>query len=185
MIEQLKKNTGQKMQKSIDALREELTKIRSGRAHAGLFDHIQVEYYGSLTPIPQVATVSLIDSRTLSVQTWEKNMLSKVEKAIRESNLGLNPSSQGNLLRVPMPVLTEERRKELGKVVRSEGESAKVAIRNIRRDANSQLKEGCKKNEISEDEERRAHDEVQTLTNQYIDQVDRAVTEKEQDLLSL
>lgn len=185
MIPELKKNTEQKMQKSLDALKNDLGKVRTGRAHTGLLDHVQVDYYGSLVPIAQVANVNLVDARTIGVQPWEKTMVGKVEKAIREADLGLNPATQGDLIRVPMPMLTEERRKELIKVVRHEGENAKVAVRNLRRDANNTLKEALKKKEVSEDDERRAQDEIQKLTDRYVADVDKMLAEKEKDLMAV
>ncbi|MBU1235337.1 MAG: ribosome recycling factor [Gammaproteobacteria bacterium] len=185
MIAELKKNTEQKMQKSLEALKQDLHKVRTGRAHTGILDHVQVEYYGSYMPINQVANVTLIDARTIGVQPWEKPMIAKVEKAIRDSDLGLNPSTQGDLIRVPMPMLTEERRKELIKVVRHEGEAAKVAVRNLRRDAIAHLKEALKKHELSEDDERRAQDDVQKLTDRYVAEVDKALAEKEKDLMAI
>jgi ribosome recycling factor len=185
MIAELKKSTEQKMQKSLEALKVDLGKVRTGRAHTGILDHVQVEYYGSYVPIGQVANVTLIDSRTIGVQPWEKPMIAKVEKAIRDSDLGLNPSTQGDLIRVPMPMLTEERRKELIKVVKHEGENAKVAIRNLRRDAIAQLKEALKKHELSEDDERRAQDDIQKLTDKYVAEVDKALVEKEKDLMAI
>ncbi len=185
MIPELKKNTEHKMQKSLEALKGDLSKVRTGRAHTGLLDHVQVDYYGSPVPINQVANVTLVDARTIGVQPWEKNMVSKVEKAIRDSDLGLNPATQGELIRVPMPALTEERRKELIKVVKQEGEGAKVAIRNLRRDANGHLKEALKKHEIPEDDERRAQDEIQKLTDRYIIEVDKLLTQKEGELMQV
>ncbi|HEX8987808.1 MAG TPA: ribosome recycling factor [Rhodocyclaceae bacterium] len=185
MIAELKKTTEQKMQKSLEALKHDLAKVRTGRAHTGLLDHVQVEYYGSMMPINQVANITLIDARTIGVQPYEKGMGAKIEKAIRESDLGLNPASQGDLLRVPMPMLTEERRKDLTKVVRHEGETAKVAIRNLRRDAIAHLKEALKKHEIPEDDERRAQDDVQKLTDRYVAEVDRLLAEKEKDLMAV
>lgn len=185
MIAELKKNTEQKMLKSLDALKLDLGKVRTGRAHTGILDHVQVEYYGSYVPIGQVANVTLIDSRTIGVQPWEKPMIAKVEKAIRDSDLGLNPSTQGDLIRVPMPMLTEERRKELIKVVKHEGENAKVAVRNLRRDAIAQLKEALKKHELSEDDERRAQDDVQKLTDKFVAEVDKALADKEKDLMAI
>lgn len=185
MIAELKKSTEQKMQKSLEALKVDLGKVRTGRAHTGILDHVQVEYYGSYVPIGQVANVTLIDSRTIGVQPWEKPMIAKVEKAIRDSDLGLNPSTQGDLIRVPMPMLTEERRKELIKVVKHEGENAKVAIRNLRRDAIAQLKEALKKHGLSEDDERRAQDDIQKLTDKYVAEVDKALVEKEKDLMAI
>ena len=185
MIPELKKTIEQKMQKSIEVLKTDLAKVRTGRAHTGLLDHVQVEYYGRMVPVNQVANVTLIDARTIGVQAWEKPMMQKVEKAIRDSDLGLNPSNQGEIIRVPMPALTEERRRDLIKVVKHEGESAKVAIRNLRRDANGSLKDAAKDKEISEDEERRAQDDVQKLTDRYIAEVDKLLAHKEQELLQI
>ncbi|KAF0164948.1 MAG: ribosome recycling factor [Rhodocyclaceae bacterium] len=185
MIPELKKTSEQKMQKSLEALRADLGKVRTGRAHTGILDHVQVDYYGSLVPITQVANVTLIDARTIGVQPWEKPMVGKVEKAIRDSELGLNPSSQGEVIRVPMPALTEERRRDLIKVIKHEGEDAKIAIRNLRRDAISHLKEALKKKEISEDDERRALDDMQRLTDRYVAEVDRMLAEKEKDLMAI
>jgi len=181
----VRKATEQKMLKSIDALKTDLSKVRTGRAHTGLLDHLQVEYYGAMVPISQVANIGLADARTISVQPWEKKLLPAVEKAIRESDLGLNPASQGDLLRVPMPALTEERRRELTKVIKHEGESARVAVRNLRRDANQQLKELLKKKEISEDGERRAQDEIQKLTDKFVADIDRLVGEKEKEIMTV
>jgi ribosome recycling factor len=185
MIAELKKTIEGKMQKSIDALKADLAKVRTGRAHTGILDHVQVEYYGSMVPINQVANVTLVDARTLGVQVWEKPMAGKVEKAIRESDLGLNPSAQGELIRVPMPPLTEERRRDLAKVVKGEGENAKVAIRNLRRDANNSLKEAMKNKEISEDEERRAQEDIQKLTDRYVAEVDKLLAQKESELMAV
>ncbi|MDR0234212.1 MAG: ribosome recycling factor [Zoogloeaceae bacterium] len=185
MIPEIKKTTEAKMQKSIEALKADLAKIRTGRAHTGVLDHVQVEYYGSMVPVNQVANITLIDARTLGVQMWEKPMAAKVEKAIRESDLGLNPSAQGELIRVPMPPLTEERRRDLGKVVKTEGENAKVAVRNLRRDANNHLKDGIRKKEMSEDEERRAQDDIQKLTDRYIAEIDKLVAQKESELMAV
>jgi ribosome recycling factor len=185
MIPELKKTSEQKMQKSLEALKADLGKVRTGRAHTGILDHVQVDYYGSLVAITQVANVTLIDARTIGVQPWEKPMVAKVEKAIRDSDLGLNPSSQGELIRVPMPALTEERRRDLIKVIKHEGENAKVAIRNLRLEANSHLKEALKKKEISEDDERRALDDMQRLTDRYVAEVDRALADKEKDLMAV
>ncbi|OGA60384.1 MAG: ribosome recycling factor [Betaproteobacteria bacterium RIFCSPLOWO2_12_FULL_67_28] len=182
-IADIKKNTEQKMHKSIEALKTDLGKVRTGRAHTGILDHVTVDYYGTPTPIPQVANVTLIDNRTIGVTPWDKKMAGAVEKAIRNSDLGLNPSTQGDLVRVPMPALTEERRKDLIKVVKHEGENAKVAIRNLRRDAIHSLKELLKEKEVSEDEERRAQDEVQKLTDKFIADVDKALAAKEAELL--
>ena len=182
-IADIKQTAEHKMARSIEAFKVELQKIRTGRAHPGLLDQVQVEYYGSQVPISQVANVTLIDARTIGVQPWEKGMGAKIEKAIRESGLGLNPASQGDLVRVPMPPLTEERRKELTKVVRHEGENARVAIRNLRRDANTHLKDMLKKHELPEDQERRAQDDVQKLTDRYIAEVDKLLQQKEADLM--
>ena len=185
MIPELKKTTETKMQKSLDALKADLQKVRTGRAHTGLLDHIMVDYYGSPMPIGQVANMTLVDARTIGVQPWEKNMIPKVEKAIRDSDLGLNPATQGEIIRVPMPALTEERRRDLIKVVKHEGENAKVAVRNLRRDANSHLKDALKAKDISEDEERRTQDEIQKLTDRYIAEVDKALAAKEVDLMAV
>jgi ribosome recycling factor len=185
MIAELKKTTELKMQKSLESLKQDLGKIRTGRAHTGILDHIQVDYYGSLIPINQVANVTLIDARTIGVQPWEKNMVGKVEKAIRDGDLGLNPATQGEIIRVPMPPLTEERRRDLIKVVKHEGENAKVSIRNLRRDANQHLKDALKAKEVSEDDERRAQDDVQKLTDRHITEVDRLLAEKEKDLMAV
>lgn len=185
MIADLKKTTEQKMHKSIDALKADLAKVRTGRAHTGLLDHVQVDYYGSMVPISQVANITLADARTIGVQPWEKNMIGKVEKAIRDSDLGLNPATQGDLIRVPMPMLTEERRRDLIKVIKGEGETAKVAVRNLRRDANNSLKDALKKKEISEDDERRAQDEIQKLTDKAVVEIDKLLAEKEKDLMAV
>jgi ribosome recycling factor len=185
VIAELRKTTEQKMQKSLEALKHDLAKVRTGRAHTGLLDHVQVDYYGSLMPINQVANLTLIDARTIGVQPWEKNMVSKVEKAIRDSDLGLNPATQGDVIRVPMPALTEERRRDLIKVIKHEGETAKVAIRNLRRDANTHLKDALKKHEVPEDDERRAQDDIQKLTDRYVAEVDRLLAEKEKDLMAV
>jgi len=179
----IKKSTEQKMHKSLEALKADLGKVRTGRAHTGILDHVTVDYYGTPTPISQVANVTLIDARTIGVSPWEKKMSGAIEKAIRDSDLGLNPSAQGDLVRVPMPALTEERRRELIKVVKHEGENAKVAIRNVRRDAIHALKELLKEKEVSEDEERRAQDEVQKLTDRFIADVDKVLAAKEADLM--
>jgi ribosome recycling factor len=182
---EVRKATEQKMLKSIEALRTDLAKVRTGRAHTGLLDHVQVEYYGSMVPISQVANIGLADGRTITVQPWEKKLLSAVEKAIRESDLGLNPATQGDMLRVPMPALTEERRRELTKVIKHEGESARVAVRNLRRDANQQLKDLLKKKDISEDDERRAQDEIQKLTDKFVTDIDRLVADKEKEIMTV
>jgi ribosome recycling factor len=184
-IADIKKNAEQKMARSIDAFKNELGKIRTGRAHPGILDQVQVDYYGSLVPISQVANVSLIDARNISVQPWEKGMAQKVEKAIRESDLGLNPSSQGDLIRVPMPALTEERRKELTKVAKNHGEDAKVAVRNVRRDANEQAKKMLKDKEITEDDDRRSQDDVQKLTDKTIVEIDKLVVAKEAEIMAV
>lgn len=184
-IAELKKSTEQKMQKTLETLKADLGKVRTGRAHAGLLDHIHIDYYGTQTPLNKVANVSVLDSRTLGVSPWEKKLAPVIEKAIRDSDLGLNPASVGELVRVPMPALTEERRRDLTKVVKSEAESARVAVRNIRRDANHSLKELLKSKKVSEDEERRAQDEVQKLTDRYIAEIDKAVAAKEADLLAV
>jgi ribosome recycling factor len=181
----IRKTAEQKMAKSVDAFKHELHKIRTGRAHPGLLDQVHVDYYGSMVPISQVANVSLLDARTISVQPWEKGLGPKIEKAIRESDLGLNPSAQGDLLRVPMPALTEERRKELTKVVRHAGEDAKIAVRGVRRDANEQLKKLLKDKLVPEDEERRAQDEVQRLTDRTIAEIDKLVQGKEAEVMAV
>jgi len=185
MIPELKNTAESKMQKSLEALKNDLLKIRTGRAHTGLLDHVQVDYYGSLVPVNQVANITLVDARTIGVQPWEKNMAQKIEKAIRDSDLGLNPASQGEMIRVPMPALTEERRKEMIKVVKHEGEAAKVAIRNLRRDANAHLKDALKKHEIPEDDERKAQDEIQKLTDRYVTEVDKMLAHKEAELMQV
>lgn len=185
MIEDIKKDAKERMGKSIEALKTELKKIRTGRAHTSLLDHITVEYYGSEVPLSQVANINVEDARTLSVTPWEKPMVQVVEKAIMTSDLGLNPATSGQVIRVPMPPLTEERRKDLIKVVKAEGEKAKVAIRNIRRDANTHLKDLLKDKDISEDDERRAQDEVQKLTDSHIADVDTTLQEKEKDLMAI
>ena len=184
-VADLKKQAELKMSKSLDTLRSDLGKVRTGRAHTGLLDHIQVDYYGAMMGLKQVANVTLSDSRTITVQPWEKKLSNVIEKAIRDSGLGLNPTSVGDSIRVPMPALTEERRKELAKVVKSDGEHAKVAIRNIRRDANTTLKDALKAKTIPEDDEKRAQDDVQKLTDRFIKDVDHAVTEKEKELMSV
>jgi ribosome recycling factor len=185
MIAELKKSTEQKMQKSLEALKHDLQKVRTGRAHTGLLDHIQIDYYGTMMPVAQVANLTLLDARTIGVQPWEKKMLPVVEKAIRDSDLGLNPSTVGELVRVPMPALTEERRKELIKVVHKEAENAKVAVRNVRRDAIQHLKDAMKHKEISEDDERRAQDDMQKLTDRYVAEVDKVLAAKEADLMAV
>lgn len=185
MINELKQNSEKRMKKTIEMLRSDLTKIRTGRANATLLDHIQVDYYGNLTPLNQLANVSTSDARTLCVTPWEKSMVAAIEKAILNADLGLNPSTAGTAIRVPMPALTQERRKELIKVVRNEAEQGKVSIRNIRRDANSELKEWIKEKVISEDEERRAGEAIQKLTDKYIEEVDLILAEKEKDLMEI
>lgn len=185
MLEDIKKTADLKMQKSLEALKNDLAKVRTGRAHTGLLDHVMVEYYGSMVAVNQVANVNLGDARTINVQPYEKNMISKVEKAIRDSDLGLNPATNGDVIRVPMPMLTEERRRDLTKVVRNEAEGAKVAIRNVRRDANDALKKLLKDKEISEDDERRAQDEVQKLTDKAVVEVDKLLQVKEADLMAV
>ena len=184
-VADLKKQAELKMSKSLDTLRSDLGKVRTGRAHTGLLDHIQVDYYGAMMGLKQVANVTLSDSRTITVQPWEKKLSNVIEKAIRDSGLGLNPTSVGDSIRVPMPALTEERRKELAKVVKSDGEHAKVAIRNIRRDANTTLKDALKAKTIPEDDEKRAQDDIQKLTDRFIKDVDHAVAEKEKELMSV
>ena len=185
VINDLKKTTEQKMDKSLQAFKADLAKVRTGRAHTGLLDHIHVDYYGNPTPLNQVAKVTLLDARTIGVTPFEKKMVQPVEKAIRESDLGLNPAAQGETIRVPMPALTEERRKELIKVVRHEAENARVAVRNLRRDAIQHLKDALKKKEVSENDERRAQDDVQKLTDKHIADIDRMLAEKEKELLSV
>jgi ribosome recycling factor len=185
MIADVKKSAEEKMHKSIEALKGDLGKVRTGRAHPGILDHVMVDYYGSPMPINQVANVTLVDSRTIGVTPWEKKMVGAVEKAIRDADLGLNPSSQGDLIRVPMPALTEERRKELIKVVRGEAENAKVAVRNIRRDGNGTLKDLLKDKSISEDDERRAQDDIQKLTDRYIAEIDKLLQTKDTDLMAV
>lgn len=184
-IADIKKLSEQRMQKSLDALKVELTKVRTGRAHTGILDHVTVDYYGTQTAINQVANVTLLDARTISVSPWEKKMAGAIEKAIRDSDLGLNPSSMGELIRVPMPALTEERRKDLIKVVRGEAENAKIAVRNIRRDAIAGFKELIKAKQISEDDDRRAQDDIQKLTDRYIAEIDKALSAKEADLMAI
>ncbi len=185
MIADIKKNVEQKMNKSLEALKLDLGKIRTGRAHTGLLDHVMVDYYGNPTPVNQVANVTLTDARTIGVQPYEKNMVGPIEKAIRDSDLGLNPATNGDLIRVPMPMLTEERRRDLIKVVKSEGEDAKIAVRNIRRDANEQLKKLLKDKAVGEDDERRAQDDVQKLTDRFVAEIDKALQAKETDLMAV
>jgi len=185
VIAELKKTTEQKMDKSLEAFKADLAKVRTGRAHTGILDHVSVDYYGTLMPINQVAKVTLIDSRTIGVTPFEKKMTQAIEKAIRESDLGLNPAAQGETVRVPMPSLTEERRKELVKVVRHEAENARVAVRNLRRDAIHHLKEALKKKEVSENDERRAQDEVQKATDRHVAEIDKLLQQKEAELLAV
>jgi ribosome recycling factor len=185
MIADVKKTADQKMKKTVDTLKSDLAKVRTGRAHTGLLDHISVDYYGTPTPIPQVGNVTLVDARTIGVTPWDKKMAGAIEKAIRDSDLGLNPATQGETVRVPMPALTEERRKDLTKVVRHEGENARIAVRNVRRDAIQHLKELLKQKKVAEDEERRAQDEVQKLTDRYIAEIDKLLQQKETDLMAM
>jgi len=185
MIDDVVKDARSRMSKSIDALKGELAKIRTGRAHVSVLDHIHVEYYGSDVPLSQVAKLATEDARTLTVTPWEKDMVGKIEKAIMTSDLGLNPATAGTVIRVPMPPLTEERRRELGKVVRHEGENTKIAVRNIRRDANNDLKAFLKEKEISEDEERRGQDTIQKLTDERVAEVDQIVADKEKELMEV
>jgi ribosome recycling factor len=185
MIADVKKNAEQKMRKTVDALKTDLAKVRTGRAHTGILDHVVVDYYGTPTPIPQVANVTLLDSRTIGVSPWEKKMAAAIEKAIRDADLGLNPATMGETVRVPMPALTEERRKELTKVVRHEGENARVAVGNVRRDAIHHLKDLLKQKKVAEDEERRAQDEVQKLTDRSIAEIDKLLQQKEADLMAV
>ena len=185
MIPEIKKNAEQKMNKTVDSLKVDLGKVRTGRAHPGILDHVHVDYYGTMMPINQVANVTLADARTITVQPWEKKMVGAVEKAIRDSDLGVNPATQGDVIRIPMPALTEERRRDLTKIVRTEAENARVAVRNIRRDANEHLKRLLKDKEVSEDEERRAQDEVQKMTDRHIADIDKLLHIKEADLMAV
>jgi ribosome recycling factor len=184
-IAEIQKTTEQKMQKSLEALKHDYAKVRTGRAHVGLLDHITVDYYGAMVPLSQVAQVGLGDARTINVQPWEKKMVPVVEKAIRDSDLGLNPATSGDVVRVPMPPLTEQRRKELVKIVKHEGESAKVAVRNLRRDANHHVKELLKAKQVSEDEDRRAEDAIQKLTDRYVAEIDKLIAEKEKEVMTV
>jgi len=184
-IAEIQKTTEQKMQKSLEALKHDYAKVRTGRAHVGLLDHITVDYYGTMVPLSQVAQVGLGDARTITVQPWEKKMVPVVEKAIRDSDLGLNPATNGDVVRVPMPPLTEQRRKELVKIVKHEGENAKVAVRNLRRDANQHVKDLLKAKEVSEDEDRRAEDAIQKLTDRYVSEIDRLIAEKEKEVMTV
>ena len=185
VIADLKKTTDQKMDKSVQAFKGDLGKVRTGRAHTGLLDHVKVDYYGTPTPINQVAKVVLIDARTIGVTPFEKKLITTVEKSIRESDLGLNPTTSGDTIRLPMPALTEERRKELIKVCKHEAENAKVAVRNLRRDANHQLKEALKKHEVSENDERSAQNEVQKMTDRHIAAIDKLLADKEKELMAI
>jgi ribosome recycling factor len=184
-IADIKKSAEQKMQKSVEALKHDLGKVRTGRAHTGLLDHLHVDYYGTPMPIAQCANITLADARTITVQPWEKKMIAVIEKAIRDSDLGLNPATSGDIIRVPMPALTEERRKELIKVVRHEAEDARIAVRNIRRDANDHLKKLLKDHAVAEDDERHAQTDVQKLTDRYIAEIDKVLAAKETDLMAI
>jgi ribosome recycling factor len=181
----IKPSLEQKMNKSIEALKNDLAKVRTGRAHPSLLDHVQVDYYGAATQLSQVANLTLIDARTIGVQPWEKNMIATVEKAIREADLGLNPATQGDMIRVPMPALTEERRKEMVKLLKSEGEAAKISVRNHRRDANEALKKLLKDKEISEDDDRRTQDDVQKMTDKFIVEIDKLLVAKEAEVMKV
>jgi ribosome recycling factor len=185
VLNEIKKDTASRMAKSVEALRHELTKLRTGRAHTSLLDHITVEYYGSEVPLNQVANVNVEDSRTLTITPWEKSMVQPIERAIMNSDLGLNPASAGTVIRVPLPPLTEERRKDMIRIVRQEAEGGRVAIRNVRRDALSDIKELQKEKMIGEDEERRANDEIQAITDKYVAEIDRVLAEKESDLMEV
>ena len=185
MIADIKKSAEEKMKKTLETLKNDLGKIRTGRAHTGLLDHVMVDYYGTPTPINGVANVTLLDARTIAVTPWEKKMVAAIDKAIRDSDLGLNPATMGETVRVPMPKLTEERRKDLVKVVHKEGEGARVAVRNIRRDANNHLKDLLKQKKVDEDEERRAQDDVQKLTDRHIAEIDKLLAAKETDLIAV
>ena len=185
MIADIKKSAEEKMKKTLETLKNDLGKIRTGRAHTGLLDHVMVDYYGTPTPINGVANVTLLDARTLAVTPWEKKMVAAIDKAIRDSDLGLNPATMGDTVRVPMPALTEERRRDLVKVVHKEGEGARVAVRNIRRDANNHLKDLLKQKKVAEDEERRAQDDVQKLTDRHIAEIDKLLAAKEADLIAV
>ena len=185
VIADLKKTTDQKMDKSVQSFKADLGKVRTGRAHTGLLDHVKVDYYGTPTPITQVAKIVLIDARTIGVTPFEKKLITTVEKSIREADLGLNPSTSGDTIRLPMPALTEERRKELIKVVKHEAENARIAVRNLRRDANHQLKEALKNHEVSENDERRAQDEVQKMTDRHIAAIEKLLQDKEKELMAV
>ena len=184
-IADVKKSAEQKMNKSIESLKADLAKVRTGRAYSGILDHVEGDYYGSLTKISQVANISLLDARTISVQPWEKKMVNAIEKAIRDSDLGLNPSTMGEIIRVPTPALTEERRKEMVKLVKTEGGDAKVAVRNIRRDANEAVKKMVKDKECSEDDERRSQDDIQKLTDKFVQQIDKLLADKEKEVMTV
>jgi ribosome recycling factor len=185
MLAEVRSNAEQKMQKSLEALKNDLGKVRTGRAHTGLLDHVMVEYYGSMVSVNQVANVTLGDARTINVQPYEKPLIGKVEKAIRDADLGLNPATNGDLIRVPMPMLTEERRRDLIKVVRTEGENAKVAIRNLRRDANESVKKMVKEKLASEDEQKRAEADIQKVTDKHIADIDKLIAAKEQEIMAV
>ena len=185
MIADVKKTAEQKMKKTVETLKTDLAKIRTGRAHTGLLDHIVVDYYGTPTPVPQVGNVTLIDARTIGVTPWDKKMIAAIEKAIRSSDLGLNPATMGETVRVPMPVLTEERRKDLIKIVRHEGENARVAVRNVRRDAIHHMKDLLKQKKVTEDDERRAQDDMQKLTDRYVTDIDKLLQQKETELMAV
>jgi len=185
MIAEIKKSAEHKMQKTVETLKHDLAKVRTGRAHAGLLDHIQVDYYGTPMPISQCGNITLADARTITVQPWEKKMVPVIEKAIRDSDLGLNPATSGDLIRVPMPALTEERRRELIKVVRHEAEDARIAVRNVRRDANDHLKKLLKDHAVAEDDERHAQTDVQKLTDRFIAEIDKVLAAKETDLMAI
>ena len=184
-IDEIKRSAEQRMNKTVETLKTDLTKVRTGRAHTGLLDHIHVDYYGTSMPINQVANVTLADARTISVQPWEKKMVQVVEKAIRDSDIGVNPATQGDVIRIPMPAMTEERRRDLTKVVRHEAENARVAVRNVRRDAIEHLKKMLKDKETSEDAERKAHDEIQKMTDRHIADIDKLLHAKEADLMAV
>ncbi len=185
MITEIKKGAEQKMAKTIEALKVDLGKVRTGRAHAGILDHVMVDYYGTMTAVPKVANVQLADARTITVQPWEKKLVPSIERAIRDSDLGLNPASAGDLIRVPMPALTEERRRDLIKVVRHEAENARVAVRNVRRDAIEHLKKLLKDHKVAEDDERRAQEDVQKLTDRFVAEIDKILHAKEADLMAV
>ena len=184
-ISEIKKQASEKMAKSVETLKHDLSKVRTGRAHTGLIDHLRVDYYGTETPINQVASVTLSDARTIAIQPFEKKMVQAVEKAIRDSDLGVNPATSGDVIRVPMPPLTEERRKELAKIVKHEGENAKVAVRNVRRDAMTHVKALLKDGEVSEDDDKRAEKEIQAMTDKSVQDIDRMVQEKEKELMAV